>query len=741
MSKIAMHRWTLHLVALVLIAGCGEAPSTWPVSFDLAAGLAVADKWSETRSLDLATPRGRRHLISGWSEDRWDRRRHRGFVANRGRVSVLDFYVGEARPMTLRFLAGSEDEDAATPVAVEVLVNGYPVDTLFLEGRPRRHRVRVPESLLRTGDNELTLRGPAPEEGTGSSVRWYQLEMQYADDSEPPRPFLAGEGDGLMIPYGTRLEYTLKLPAESLLTIERLQFVGEAGGRLTLVLEEDGQEATEFSLPAEAAEDVAIPLSAGFARISRLTLRADRPDAAASGRSGVLLTRPVVRSPRVTPEASQVESDIPASSSSPATDMPNILLYVVDTLRADHLGLYGYDKPVSPALDRFAARATVFDNAVAQSSWTRAAMASIFTGLWPLKHATNGRKDILDSGATTLAEVLSEAGYLTAAKVRNWNVFPVFGFRQGFQDFRRVREGKADHVNRLVEGWLSSRPADRPFFLWVHTVDPHEPYRPPEQTRENFFEEGQKRFDLDKHPGFKLTREMSERQRQEVVRYLISLYDAEIAFNDRAFGELVAMLESLALLDSTVVVFVSDHGEEFLDHGTWGHGRNLYAENLNVPLVIRFPDRGHGKRVEAMVQQIDLMPTLLDYIGLPVPPGVEGRSFLPLLADGTVLESRESPPAFSFLHLDGAAYRSLVDGEWKLIQRLSDAGEVSQTALFHRQSDPEEGENRILEMPIRGRFMELLLDAKMAEGSVLMTEEAVLDEETEKALKALGYLQ
>ena len=128
----------------------------------------------------------------------------------------------------------------------------------------------------------------------------------------------------------------------------------------------------------------------------------------------------------------------------------------------------------------------MFDNAVAQSSWTRAAMASIFTGLWPLKHATNGRKDILDPGATTLAEILDEAGYATVAKVRNWNVFPVFGFRQGFQEFHRIREGKADRVNRLVEGWLDESPRDRPFFLWLNFSDPQEPFSPPVPYSEQF---------------------------------------------------------------------------------------------------------------------------------------------------------------------------------------------------------------------------------------------------------------
>ena len=652
---------------------------------------------------------------------------------------MVRFDVIETRPLVLRIFAGSAESESSKPSQVDLLVNGNRVGSLEIESRPRRRRVPVPEGLLRPGENDLTLEYPGTEDDR-PRVNLYQIAFQFNDGGEPPQPHATRDEGVVMIPFGTRLEYTLMLPTDALLTIDRLQYVGPAGGELTLVLEEDEHPVERIPLPDEAMEDFSLSLPSEFPRIVRLSLRADHPGVDASGRSGVLLTAPVIRSPAAVAEALAASPETRIDPLPAVTEMPNILLYVVDTLRADHLGLYGYDKPVSPALDRFGARATVFDNAVAQSSWTRASMASIFTGLWPLKHATNGRKDVLDPEAMTLAEILSAAGYVTVAKVRNWNVFPVFGFRQGFEEFHKVREGKADRVNRLVEGWLDSRPQERPFFLWVHTVDPHEPYRPPAATRELFMEEGQKQFDLDKHPGFKLTREMSDQERQSVVQYLLALYDAEIAFNDRAFGELVALLEKLDLLDSTVVIFVSDHGEEFLEHGTWGHGRNLHAENLNVPMVVRFPDRGHGNRVEEVVQQIDLLPTLLDYIGLPIPAGVEGRSFLPLLSPGPSATGQSSR-AFSFLHLDGAQYRSLVDGDWKLVQRLSDEGEASQSGLFDRRSDPGEARNQILDNPIRSRYMELILDAKMAEGSLLTTEEAVLDEETESALKALGYLQ
>ena len=741
MSNMARYRWALCSLLLTLLTACGGGPADWPVTHDLSAGFAAADLWSETRSVDIGTSRGRRHLVSGWTEDRWDGRRKKTFVISQGHESVLGVDLIEPRPMTLQLLGRPMDTSSGVQVGVDVKVNGYPVQSLELEPRLRRYQVPVQQSVLRPGANEIALRYRKSDSSElGYEVAWYRVYLEFRDEAQAPVPARVGRGEGVMIPYGTRLEYTMRLPAKSVLTIERVRHLGAPGGSLSLVVDEDGEDSVAMVLTTESQEGIEQDLSAATDRLVRLTLRADHPDAAIAGKAGVMVESAALRAPAIDLQESTRGSAEMADRRS-SIDRPNILLYVVDTLRADHLGVYGYSRPVSPELDKFAAQATVFDNAVANSSWTRAAMASIFTGLWPLKHAANGRKDILDPEAITLAEILSEAGYQTAAKVRNWNVFPVFGFRQGFDDYQRVRDGKADKVSRQVAEWLDTRETDKPFFLWVHTVDPHEPYRPPAETRDLFMAENQEDWGLDKHPGFKRTATMTDEEKESVTNYLRSLYDAEIAFNDRGFGDLIRTLDEQELLDSTVVIFVSDHGEEFLDHGTWGHGRNLYAEQINVPLIIRFPDRGQGRRVSEVVQQIDLLPTLLEYLALPVPDQVEGDSFLPLLEDNLDTTALAERPAFSFLHLDGAPTRSVVEGDWKLIQRLNSAGEVTWTGLFNRRTDSGERENRVLDFPVRTRFMTAMLDAKMSEGSLLTTEEAVLDEETTDALKALGYLQ
>jgi arylsulfatase A-like enzyme len=571
-------------------------------------------------------------------------------------------------------------------------------------------------------------------------VAWYRLVVQDPQRVEAPEPVVLRDGRSLLIPFGSRLEYYVQLPPEGAFTAEGVEWLGEGGGRLELVLEEDGKSPTHLVTLEEPTQGLEVSIRGAAPRIARLSLRAERPFVRSDARSGVILVQPALRVPPGRPEPSDRRSEA-ETSGAPVEQRPNILLYVVDTLRADHLGVYGYSKPVSPHIDRFAADATVFDNALAQSSWTRASMASIFTGLWPVKHAANGRKDILDPAAETLAEILHAAGYVTVARVRNWNVFPVFGFRQGFEDFVAVDRGKADRMNALVRQWLDRRPRERPFFLYVHTVDPHGPYRPPGEFRTRFFEPDQEPLELDRHPGFRVTEAMTEEERLAVARHLLALYDGEIAFNDREFGRLLSMLEDEQLLDHTMIVFVSDHGEEFLEHGTWEHGRNLFAENLNVPLIIRIADRGRGRHIGEVVQHIDLMATILDHAGLPIPEQVEGRSLLALLDQADEEAAGQARPAFSFLHLDGLPHRSLVAGDWKLIERLSPEGTVLWEGLFHRGEDPLEARNRARDYPILTRYMGLLLEAKVAEGSLLTTEEAVLDARTERALRALGYLQ
>jgi arylsulfatase A-like enzyme len=281
-------------------------------------------------------------------------------------------------------------------------------------------------------------------------------------------------------------------------------------------------------------------------------------------------------------------------------------------------------------------------------------VASIFTGLEPEVHGAGGRLDRLGGGMPTLAERMAGSGWQTAAVVANPNASAAFGLDRGFGEFVLMppeRRESAD-VHAEVVHWLDRRDASVPFLLYVHTVDPHLPYDPPASYRERFAA-GVDRRDLGstENVGTLLARSLVDEGRWAAG--LLELYDAEVAANDHAFGELLDELERRGLDANTVVIFLSDHGEEFFDHGGWIHGRTLYREVLQVPLVIRLAGQREGRRETAPACHIDLMPTILELAGLAPDPGLRGRSLLGIarprrlgrLERGAGRPPRDPPPS------------------------------------------------------------------------------------------------
>jgi len=407
-----------------------------------------------------------------------------------------------------------------------------------------------------------------------------------------------------------------------------------------------------------------------------------------------------------------------------AVRRPNILIYLVDTLRVDRLGVYGYERPTSPHVDAFAAHATVFENAIGQSSWTRASMASIFTGVWPPTHGTTGWKHQLPEEFETLVEKLDEVGYETAAFVGNPQITVHYGFGQGFDQYRREIKRPSGEYNQMVAQWLDGLDGDRPWFIYVHTMDPHAPYRPPDPYMSQFAPNDAQMPTWQPRWKWPL----------EVLPFFSDRYDGEIAQNDASFGELVGLLSERGLYEDSLIIFTSDHGEEFKEHGRWRHGDNLHAETLNVPLVIRFPRQSTGKSVVPAVQHIDLMPTILDYVGVEIPSAVQGRSLLG--------RARFEGEIYSHLFLSGfPLYHSVVEGNWKLIRRIDEDGTRS-FQLFNRHEDPGETRDLAADQPGRLASLVALLEAKLAaENEPRSVEEIPLTEELQEELEAIGYLQ
>lgn len=324
---------------------------------------------------------------------------------------------------------------------------------------------------------------------------------------------------------------------------------------------------------------------------------------------------------------------------------PSFVLIVVDALRADHLGCYGYERPTSPALDSLARAGTRWSRAQAQAPWTLPAGASILSGLSVRGHGacqTAAGLYGISSEMPTAATLLSQGGWATVGQVNGYWLGPELGFHRGFELFSSYDNGHnraALAVDEMIET-LESLDAGRPFFAFLHLYDVHSPYHPPAEYGGLWAESpaaGRFHWDADHLAG--VVRDPENRQ-----RYL-NLYDGEIRWTDSQLARLFAWLRATGRAEETVVIVTADHGEEFLDHGWIEHSVTLYQELLHVPLIASGPGIPSSTVDTTLVGQIDILPTMLELAKLPVPRHLEGRTLLPPGSGaGRVLPSEAPTP-------------------------------------------------------------------------------------------------
>jgi choline-sulfatase len=385
------------------------------------------------------------------------------------------------------------------------------------------------------------------------------------------------------------------------------------------------------------------------------------------------------------------------SQPGPAPDTP-VLLVTVDTLRADHLGCYGCQRPTSPHLDRLARSGHLFMDALCPMPTTTPSHAALLTGRHPRSLGVLYNGAVMPQSAVTLAEVLEGRGYATAAFVGAYPVHSEFGFDQGFQHFSGTElEREADQVVDEAIHWLSQQDGS-PFFLWVHLWDPHIPYYAPEEYRERFQVPSLElplKFAFVRRPG-DVTAEM--------VQKTVAAHDAEIGWTDHNLGRLLAAMKSRGYFHRSLIAVTADHGEsmaELLERRAYvfDHGEFLYRHQLAVPLLIRMPGEPVSDGAvlhRGPVSLLDLMPTILDLLGLDTPGNTEGRSLQPLMAGGSlphraVIAQRRpfTRPPRPFLA--GEQY-SVTSGNWHLLTATGGNPE-----LFDLAVDPGETENRYAE--------------------------------------------
>ena len=411
---------------------------------------------------------------------------------------------------------------------------------------------------------------------------------------------------------------------------------------------------------------------------------------------------------------------------------PNIILVSIDTLRADHIHGYGYERETTPTLDDLMQRGTSFLNTISPSPWTLPAHVSLFTSLYPHTHGVTDHMLAVNERVPALGELLGRAGYTAGAFTTSPNLSPRHGFGWGF-DAYVCKEERAPAVCERALAWLTQIQS-KEFFLFLHFFDVHNDYTPLPHYLEMF----ESSYDGEIDGTGKILYEVRDGNMElsdEDVRHLIALYDGEIRQLDQTLGVFFGALEQKGLLSNTVIIITSDHGEEFMEHGGVLHGRTLYDELVKVPLILVGPTIPAGKLIETQAELIDIMPTILELCGVRIPSGLEGRSLLALIS-----QSDADWPEIAFAEAD---HKNEVHDVKRIIRtdryKLYYDRHTKQEELYDIVLDPGESNNILEQKPEVAEELRTKLRAWMATRKGNPTTFTLTDNEKER-LRALGYL-
>jgi arylsulfatase A-like enzyme len=426
-----------------------------------------------------------------------------------------------------------------------------------------------------------------------------------------------------------------------------------------------------------------------------------------------------------------------------------IILISLDTLRADHLGVYGYYRNTSPSIDAFAKEGIVFEKAVVQAATTLPSHMSIMTSLYPHSHGVKKNRSLPEE-RVTLAELLQQGGYKTGAFADGGWMRAVFGFSQGFETYDGEKKIGIAKILPKVKKWLDKN-RSHPFFLFIHCYDIHSPYDPPAPYDTMFQNTVYTGSFVPSTENLNLAAWNQVKLSDQDLRYTIDLYDGGIRYTDEMIGKLFAYLRNAGLYDNSLIIVTSDHGEEFMEHGSFLHWRLYYRPNLHVPLIMHLPLSSRKEvRIDELVQSIDLLPTILDFAELPAHPDAQGRSLMPLIKRSRSFYYRfreqvigffknDLPVAFAEVHnytMRGKNVSVISNGYQIIYNRASQA-----LQLFNINADPLAQDNIAKN---HRDIVENLLSEFTTFYNTLSTVETptiALDKQTEDQLEALGYIE
>lgn len=447
------------------------------------------------------------------------------------------------------------------------------------------------------------------------------------------------------------------------------------------------------------------------------------------------------------------------SAHCPADERPNVLLVGVESFRHDHSRISGYHRDTTPNLDELASESARFTRMISASSWTMPAVMSLMTSLHPSFHSVKDTSCALPDSVVTLASAFSNAGYQSAAFVSNPMLSSKFGYNSGFglyDDFsmnfgpdaqsllnasgsapaRSFIQGRySSMITRMGRSWLTSRrDPEIPFFLYLFYFDPHYDYVPPEPYRSMFTDPQYN----GSQEGRGITALAGKNLYDADMKHIVALYDGELRYTDEFIGKLLDGLKDAGLFDNTVIVVFGDHGDEFWEHGSVAHGHTLFDELVRVPFFIRFPDKIRpGAVIDRQVAFVDIMPTLLDLAGIPIPSQCLGRSLLPLIRG----EDVDEVPAIMETSVHKNDLIAVRTSNRKIILNH---GTLS--GMYFLEDDPGERSNLIntdrrKEFEDVEKYMKTYLSDLESSGKDAKPRKPDLDPDLIKQLQSLGYMK
>jgi arylsulfatase A-like enzyme len=766
--SLAAPLWLLLALALPSCSG-PEA-----VVYDLAERLPVAELWSSRDVILFGTPSAQPHQVSGFypgarpGDDPFVWGREEAWVSLTWkdvspRSAILD----------LAPFAGVGEQTA------EIWLNETLLDELHL--RPGRHRygLEFPEQAQRVGENRLRFlfgssaspaqTDPGSDDQRYLAAAFYGLTVGQAGDpglddllgrGAPPPFSVAGlEAVPTLVQVGPSVvRYAIRVPEDAELrftpSAHPVARTSAASVAFRVTLELESQPEREIWARVLEPQDseglpVSLKLPAAPGTICRLGLHVGGTPPArhawglwkaprVMGRSG---------SGRLEGEAYSVAERRTAEGLRRSLDGANVLLVFLDAARAEQVGAYGYERATTPEIDRIAREGVVFERAYTPAVYTLAAMSSVWTSQYPDRHHENvAHANELPAGSPTVVEALAARGFHTAGFVANAMAGRAKGFERGFEEFHEVfgffpeeLGSRAGVFRRVLPGWLGDRGGQR-FFAYLHFREPHFPYDPPPPFPSLFgpdapLSRAQRRVKdwyIDVNQG---RVEPSE----EEIAHLVRLYDANLAYADREIGALYRALEETGLLESTVLIIASDHGEQLYERGYISHSAQVLEQSIRIPLIVRFPQSTgiSGRRVDGLVDLLDLAPSLLDIFGFPdddpARSEMQGRSLLPVVSGAPGKRAILSRTVW-----ERPVY-ALRDQRYKLIHDTR----TGESELYDLERDRGEARDLAGREPVRlAYYRQGLQDGvgRLQPGEAGSGRGAELTPEQCENLKSLGYL-